>query len=160
MLHSYVWHQVSYFNLQFSAKRLRTKLLKTEEDHSPVIQLWDLRFATSPLKTLENHQRGVLAISWCEHDSDLLVSCGKDDRILCWNPNSSQPNGEVLSEIAKTNQWSFDLVWSPRNPYLIASPNYDGHVAVYSLMGGKFVHFKSFTFKLRRTSINIVTTVF
>lgn len=112
---------------------------KTEEDHSPVIQLWDLRFATSPLKTLENHQRGILAISWCEHDSDLLVSCGKDDRILCWNPNSSQPNGEVLSEIAKTNQWSFDLVWSPRNPVLIASPNYDGHVAIYSLMGGKSV---------------------
>ncbi|ENN70527.1 hypothetical protein HUJ04_007968 [Dendroctonus ponderosae] len=111
--------------------------LASEEDHSPVIQVWDLRFATSPLKTLENHQRGVLAISWCEHDSDLLVSCGKDDRILCWNPNSNQPNGEVLSEIAKTNQWSFDVVWSPRNPALIACPNYDGHVSVYSLMGGK-----------------------
>ncbi|XP_050309032.1 protein transport protein Sec31A isoform X2 [Anthonomus grandis grandis] len=111
--------------------------LASEEDHSPVIQVWDLRFATSPLKTLENHQRGVLAISWCDHDSDLLISCGKDDRILCWNPNSNQPNGEVLSEIAKTNQWSFDVAWCPRNPALIACPNYDGHVAVYSIMGGK-----------------------
>ncbi|CAG9767294.1 unnamed protein product [Ceutorhynchus assimilis] len=111
--------------------------LASEEDHSPVIQLWDLRFATSPLKTLENHQRGVLAVSWCEHDSDLLVSCGKDDRILCWNPNSNQTNGEVLSEICKTNQWSFDVVWSPKNPVLIACPNYDGHVSVYSIMGGK-----------------------
>ncbi|XP_066261911.1 protein transport protein Sec31A [Euwallacea similis] len=111
--------------------------LASEEDHSPVIQLWDLRFATSPLKTLENHQRGVLAISWCENDADLLVSCGKDDRILCWNPNSNQANGEVISEIAKTNQWSFDVVWCPRNPFLIACPNYDGHVTVYSLMGGK-----------------------
>lgn len=111
--------------------------LASEEDHSPIIQLWDLRFATSPLKTLENHQRGVLSLAWCAEDSDLLVSCGKDNRILCWNPNSNQQNGEVLSEIAKTNQWSFDIAWCPRNPALIACPNFDGHVAVYSLMGGK-----------------------
>ncbi|KAF7281898.1 hypothetical protein GWI33_004098 [Rhynchophorus ferrugineus] len=111
--------------------------LASEEDHSPVVQMWDLRFATSPLKVLENHQRGVLAVSWCDDDSDLLISCGKDDRILCWNPNSFHTNGEVLSEIAKTNQWSFDVAWCPRNPALIACPNYDGHVSVYSLMGGK-----------------------
>ncbi|KAJ8915040.1 hypothetical protein NQ315_016015 [Exocentrus adspersus] len=111
--------------------------LASEEDHSPIIQLWDLRFATSPLKTLENHQRGVLSVAWCAEDSDLLVSCGKDSRIVCWNPNSNQPNGEVLSEIAKTNQWSFDIAWCPRNPALIACPNFDGHVTVYSLMGGK-----------------------
>ncbi|KAL1497928.1 hypothetical protein ABEB36_008808 [Hypothenemus hampei] len=117
--------------------------LASEEDHSPVIQLWDLRFATSPLKTLENHQRGVLALSWCDQDSDLLISCGKDDRIICWNPNSNQANGEVLSEISKTNQWSFDVVWSPRNPALIACPNYDGHVYVYSLMGGKTQHIQT-----------------
>ncbi|KAJ8940709.1 hypothetical protein NQ318_009112 [Aromia moschata] len=111
--------------------------LASEEDHSPIIQLWDLRFATSPLKTLEDHQRGVLSVAWCADDSDLLVSCGKDSRLICWNPNSNQPNGEVLSELAKTNQWSFDVVWCPRNPTLIASPNFDGHVSIYSLMGGK-----------------------
>ncbi|XP_060523111.1 protein transport protein Sec31A isoform X2 [Cylas formicarius] len=111
--------------------------LASEEDHSPVIQVWDLRFATSPLKTLENHQRGVLAVSWCTDDADLLVSCGKDNRIICWNPNSNHQNGEILSEIARTNQWSFDVVWCPRNPALIACPNFDGHVSVYSIMGGK-----------------------
>ena len=31
--------------------------LASEDDHTPVIQLWDLRFATSPLKSLEGHQR-------------------------------------------------------------------------------------------------------
>lgn len=111
--------------------------LASEEDHSPIIQLWDLRFATSPLKTLENHQRGVLSLAWCAKDSDLLVSCGKDNRILCWNPNSNQQNGEVLSELAKTNQWTFDIAWCPKNPALIACPNFDGHVSIYSLMGGK-----------------------
>lgn len=111
--------------------------LASEEDQAPVVQLWDLRFATSPLKTLENHQRGILSIAWCQQDANLLVSCGKDNRIVCWNPNSNTPGGEVLSEVAKTNQWNFDVTWCPKNPALIACPNFDGHVSVYSVMGGK-----------------------
>ncbi|CAG2066739.1 unnamed protein product [Timema podura] len=65
--------------------------LASEEDQTPVIQLWDLRFATSPLKTLEGHKRGVLSVAWCGQDPDLLVSCGKENRILVWNPNSNAP---------------------------------------------------------------------
>ncbi|KAF5291494.1 hypothetical protein FQR65_LT01806 [Abscondita terminalis] len=79
--------------------------LASEEDQAPVIQLWDLRFATSPLKTLDNHQRGVLSIAWNAQDSNLL--------------------------------WNFDVAWCPKNPALIACPNFDGHVSVYSVMGGK-----------------------
>lgn len=45
----------------------------------------------SPLKTLHGHQRGVLSIAWNPHDPDLLLSCAKDNRILCWNPNSDAP---------------------------------------------------------------------
>lgn len=32
-------------------------VLASEDDRLPVIQMWDLRFATSPLKVLENHTR-------------------------------------------------------------------------------------------------------
>jgi WD40 repeat protein len=49
-----------------------------------------IRLASSPLKTLEGHQKGVLSVAWCKDDSDLLLSCGKDNRILVWNPNSAQ----------------------------------------------------------------------
>lgn len=66
-------------------------------------------------------------------DSDLLLSCGKDNRILCWNPNTA----EVQCELASSNQWSFDVSWCPRNPAVIASSSFDGHVSVYSLMGGQ-----------------------
>lgn len=31
--------------------------IASEDDHAPVIQLWDLRCATSPLRLLERHQR-------------------------------------------------------------------------------------------------------
>ncbi|XP_014475273.1 PREDICTED: protein transport protein Sec31A isoform X2 [Dinoponera quadriceps] len=111
--------------------------LASEDDQSPIIELWDLRFAMSPLKTLQNHQRGVLSIAWNPHDSDLLLSCAKDNRILCWNPNSDAPNGEVICELAQTKQWNFDVSWCPRHPGLIASSSFDGYAVIYSLLGGQ-----------------------
>ncbi|KAG1671259.1 Protein transport protein Sec31A [Nymphon striatum] len=110
--------------------------IASEDDQTPVIQLWDLRFATSPLKVLENHQRGVLSLAWCKQDPDLLISCGKDSRILCWNPNSNVPGGEVVCEI-NSNQWNFSVAWCERNPAVIASSSFDGYVGIYSLMGGQ-----------------------
>lgn len=35
-------------------------VLASEDDRLPVIQMWDLRFATSPLKVFENHTRSFL----------------------------------------------------------------------------------------------------
>ena len=99
--------------------------IASEDDHTPVIQIWDLRLASSPLKTLDAHTKGVLSIAWCEQDSDLLMSCGKDMKILCWNPNSQQENGEVLCELAHSSSWSFDLEWCPRNPAVIAASRYE-----------------------------------
>ena len=57
--------------------------------------MWDLRFATAPMRVLEHHKRGVLSIAWCPQDSDLLLSAAKDNQVLCWNPNSEQAGGEV-----------------------------------------------------------------
>ena len=44
------------------------------------------------------YYRGVLSVAWCPQDSDLLLTAAKDNRVLCWNPNSSQPGGEVISK--------------------------------------------------------------
>ena len=109
--------------------------LASEDDHTPVIQIWDLRQASSPMKQLEGHTAGVLSIAWCQADADLLLSCGKDNRILVWNPNRGA--GEVVAELPTSNQWSFEVSWCPRNPGVIASASFDGHVSVHSLMGGQ-----------------------
>lgn len=111
-------------------------VLASEDDRYPVIQMWDLRFATSPMKVLEGHQRGILSIAWCPQDPDLLMSCAKDNRILCWNPNTQEPGGEIVYELPTTAQWSFDIAWCPRNPAMVCSSSFDGHVSVFSLMGG------------------------
>ncbi|KAM4635193.1 protein transport protein Sec31A isoform 2-T2 [Polymixia lowei] len=107
-------------------------VLASEDDRMPVIQMWDLRFATSPLKILENHTRGVLAIAWSMADPELLLSCGKDSRILCWNPNTA----EVLYELPTSTQWCFDIQWCPRNPAVLSAAAFDGHIGIYSIMGG------------------------
>ncbi|XP_041691987.2 protein transport protein Sec31A isoform X3 [Coregonus clupeaformis] len=107
-------------------------VLASEDDRMPVIQMWDLRFATSPLKVLENHTRGLLSIAWSQADPELLLSSAKDNRILCWNPNT----GEVIYELPTTNQWCFDIQWCPRNPGLLSAASFDGWISVYSVMGG------------------------
>ena len=109
--------------------------LASEDDHTPVIQIWDLRQASSPMKQLEGHTAGVLSMAWCQADADLLLSCGKDNRILVWNPNRGA--GEIVAELPTSNQWSFEVSWCPRNPGVIASASFDGHVSVHSLMGGQ-----------------------
>ncbi|KAM6402078.1 protein transport protein Sec31A isoform 5-T6 [Pluvialis apricaria] len=107
-------------------------VLASEDDRLPVIQMWDLRFASSPLRVLESHTRGILAIAWSMVDSELLLSCGKDAKILCSNPNT----GEVLYELPTNTQWCFDIQWCPRNPAVLSAASFDGRISVYSIMGG------------------------
>ncbi|XP_075400245.1 protein transport protein Sec31A isoform X16 [Tenrec ecaudatus] len=107
-------------------------VLASEDDRLPVIQMWDLRFASSPLRVLENHARGVLAVAWSMADPELLLSCGKDAKILCSNPHT----GEVLYELPTNTQWCFDIQWCPRNPAVLSAASFDGRISVYSIMGG------------------------
>lgn len=134
--------------------------LASDDDHTPHLQIWDLRFATAPVRQLEGHQRGVLMFNWYSNDANLLISSSKDNRIICWNPNNPTVNGEVefLTSLSKTSfydsnllktfqilfdlptpgQWCFDLSWCKRYPSLIASASLEGQVNVYSLMGGRY----------------------
>ncbi len=65
------------------------------------------------------------------------MSCGKDNRVLIWNPNSPAPRGELLCELSTSSQWCFDTAWCPRNPSCIATASFDGFVRVHSIMGGR-----------------------
>ncbi|KAK4683998.1 protein transport protein SEC31, partial [Tremellales sp. Uapishka_1] len=109
---------------------LATRLITaSEDDESPIIMIWDLRNTRAPERILSGHHKGVLSVSWCKQDSDLLLSCGKDNRTLCWNPQT----GEIIGELPAANDWSFQTSWCPRNPDLLATASFDGHIGIHSL---------------------------
>ena len=57
--------------------------------------------------------------------------------MLVWNPNSQEPRGEVVGQLSTSNHWCFDAAWCPRNPSCIATADFDGHISVHSIMGGR-----------------------
>ena len=101
----------------------------SEDDSSPVIMLWDLRNSRAPEKIMTGHDKGVLSLSWCKQDADLLLSCGKDNRSICWNPQTC----EIVGELPSSYNWSFEVQWSPRNPGMLATASFDGKIGVHSL---------------------------
>nr|XP_035920976.1 protein transport protein Sec31B isoform X1 [Halichoerus grypus] len=106
-------------------------VLCSEDDRFPVIQLWDLRFASSPLKVLESHSRGILSVSWSQADAELLLSSAKDNQILCWNLGSN----EVVYKLPTQSSWCFDVQWCPRDPPVFSAASFDGWISLYSVMG-------------------------
>ncbi|XP_024411509.2 protein transport protein Sec31B isoform X2 [Desmodus rotundus] len=106
-------------------------VLCSEDDRLPVIQLWDLRFASSPLKVLESHSRGILSVSWSQADAELLLSSAKDNQVLCWNLGSS----EVVYKLPTQSSWCSDVQWCPRDPPVFSAASFDGWISLYSVMG-------------------------
>ncbi|KAH9171578.1 hypothetical protein EDB89DRAFT_1091731 [Lactarius sanguifluus] len=109
-----------------NATRLVTS---SEDDTSPIVMVWDLRNARAPEKILTGHEKGVLSLSWCKQDADLLLSSGKDNRALCWNPQTS----EIIGELPSADNWAFQVQWCPRNPDLLATAFFDGTIGLHSI---------------------------
>ncbi|RIB13203.1 hypothetical protein C2G38_2003608 [Gigaspora rosea] len=105
----------------------------SEDDNNPVIVIWDVRNAHAPEKVLTGHDKGILSLSWCQKDADLLLSCGKDNRTLCWNPRTA----EIIGELPSCSNWAFDVQWCTGNPYLLASASLDGKISVHSLQSNQ-----------------------
>ncbi|KAJ3305033.1 protein transport protein S31 [Kappamyces sp. JEL0829] len=103
----------------------------SDDDASPVILMWDLRNASAAEKTFSGHSKGILSMDWCPKDSELLLSCGKDNRTIVWDTNS----GERIGDLAHSANWSFDTKWCPRNPDLCIVASFDGKVTLHSIQG-------------------------
>uniref|UniRef100_A0A8D8QRK6 Protein transport protein Sec31A n=1 Tax=Cacopsylla melanoneura TaxID=428564 RepID=A0A8D8QRK6_9HEMI len=125
------WHSVSW------NPDIATQLcLASEDDQNPVVEIWDLRFATTPIKVLQGYNKGVMSVCWSPRDSELLLGCGKDDHVVCWNPNAATPEDEVVCRVQTNSHWNFNVTWCPRAPNLFAVSSYDSHMSIYSITGG------------------------
>ena len=80
-------------------------------------------------QVLRGHDGGVLSLSWCHQDNDLLLSCGKDNRTLCWNPQT----GEAYGEFPVVTNWTFQTRWNPHNPNILATASFDGKISVQTI---------------------------
>ncbi len=74
-------------------------------------------------------------LQWSPNDSNLLMSSGKDNKIICWNPNDLSVMAEIVYEIP-CNHWCFDVKWCLVDPNLISASSFDGTLSIYTLMGG------------------------
>lgn len=78
---------------------------------------------------MKGHESGILSLSWCPQDPDLLLSSGKDNRTICWNPQT----GQALGEFPIVTNWTFQTRWNPHNPNLFATASFDGKIAVQTI---------------------------
>ena len=108
------------------ATRLATAI---PNDQDPLILVWDLRNANAPERMLKGHDGGVLSLSWCQQDSDLLLSCGKDNRTICWNPQT----GDQYGEYPIVTNWTFQTRWNPTNPTFLATASFDGRISLNTI---------------------------
>ena len=104
-------------------------IVASEDDRNPVLQMWDLRNATAPLIECRGHHKGILSASWCPFDSNLLISSGKDNRTILWDPETA----EMLGELPPAANWTFHVAWSPKMVGLVSTASFDGEASVYSL---------------------------
>lgn len=84
-------------------------------------------------QTLRGHESGVLSLSWCDWDPDLLLSSGKDNRNICWNPQT----GQAYGEFPVVTNWTFQTRWNPHNPNFFATASFDGKISIQTLQNTK-----------------------
>ncbi|CAM9015011.1 unnamed protein product, partial [Wickerhamomyces anomalus] len=95
-----------------------TKLITaSESDGLPVLLTWDLRNSNAPESILTGHKKGILSIDWNTQDPEFLLSSGKDNTTILWNPIS----GQKLAQYPTTANWVFKTRFAPSSPDIFAS---------------------------------------
>jgi protein transport protein SEC31 len=74
-----------------------------------------------------------------------LAASGKDNRVLCWNPQTSEVIGEVSvyayarlsiltsAQLPSADNWAFQVEWCLRHPDLLATAFFDGTIGIHSI---------------------------
>tara|TARA_Y100001954_G_scaffold207869_1_gene231743 strand:+ start:555 stop:4292 length:3738 start_codon:yes stop_codon:yes gene_type:complete len=115
--------------LQWNPEVATQLIVASDDDRSCSLQVWDLRNSISPAREFVAHSKGVLAMAWNLQDPSLLLTCGKDNRTLCWDTEA----GEVISELPASANWNFDVQWSKTSPGILSTSSFDGKVTLHNM---------------------------
>ena len=63
-----------------------------------------------------------------------MLSCGKDNRTICWNPQT----GDSYGEFPVVTNWTFETRWNPYNPNILATASFDGKIGIQSIQNTNF----------------------
>ncbi|GMM56345.1 Sec31 protein [Maudiozyma humilis] len=99
-------------------------------DADPIVAVWDLREANKPLQVLRGaHSKGIMSLDWCAHDDALMLTAGRDNSVMLWNPD----DGQLLSQFPARSNWCFKAQFAPECPDIFAAASFDGRVQVQTL---------------------------
>jgi protein transport protein SEC31 len=101
-----------------------------DDSSSPVLTIWDLRNSSTPETILTGHEKGVLSVSWSKDYPDRLLSSGKDNRAIFWDPKAGNGTGV---EVLCAQEWVHQIGWSAHRPDIYATASSDGRVGVYDM---------------------------
>ena len=103
-------------------------LVANDDDQNPSFNIWDLRNPDYPVATYQDiHYNGILSVSWCWSDPNLLVSSAKDFRTVVLNSKT----GERILEFP-TQQAFKKINWSRPLKGKIAAMDTEGNSSILS----------------------------
>lgn len=100
------------------SKSISTQIAVTlDDDKKRELQIWDLRNQKGPIVVIDRvHTKGIRAMDWCETDPDLILTAGRDKKVVCWNYTQE----EVPIMDSDLNADIFDVKWSKKLPSIYA----------------------------------------
>eukprot|EP01127_Copromyxa_protea_P009478 TRINITY_DN2246_c0_g2_i1.p1 TRINITY_DN2246_c0_g2~~TRINITY_DN2246_c0_g2_i1.p1 ORF type:complete len:610 (-),score=126.11 TRINITY_DN2246_c0_g2_i1:30-1742(-) len=117
---SVVWNPTSPINL----------FTTIDEDNNPVIHAWDLKNYLAPVETLRAHTAGVISASISPHDHDIMLSCGRDGKLVSWDLKNREQEKNICETLG--DSWRYDVQWSPSLPCIASTCCLGGQIDIVS----------------------------
>ncbi|EGT46529.1 CBN-SEC-31 protein [Caenorhabditis brenneri] len=105
-------------------------ILASQSQHASVIQKWDSRFTSTPVKEYRHHNMGVTSVDWNKADDRLMISSGCDGQVVIWNHETSEVLGGVGS---LQGDWIRSVKWNEEEPSQFAIQYFQHPVQISSL---------------------------
>ncbi|KAA8494927.1 Protein transport protein SEC31-like B [Porphyridium purpureum] len=98
---------------------------------SPALKLWDLRNPNNSIREYAHQASGVSSLSWSPHDSDFVVSAGKDGSTVVFSAST----GGLLTELPRSQSSTiFHVRWAPTLPGTLSCSSLGGSVSIHSML--------------------------
>ena len=101
----------------FSPTNMAELATASSDPRNSVVLVWDIRNTGTPVKRLHGHSGGVTKIEWPAADDRVIISSGKDGKVIAWDVES----GSQLTSVFEPSSIVSQIKWSPFIPGAILS---------------------------------------